>query len=463
MTLSPRARRLLAATIVAAGWWVPAVLAQDLEPAIGTDPPPDAPAVAAKVEVAPTTDDHAIGARLLRILNATGWYENPGVRVDEGVVFLTGISGTERQREWAGALATNTEGVVAVVNSIETSGALVWDLSPAWAELRQLGARLIRNSPLIAVGLLLLVASWMAAMGAARGSSAILHRRVKNPLLRQVAARAIAVPVFLLGLYLVLKMSGLTRLAVTVLGGTGLIGLIIGFAFRDIAENFLASILLSVQRPFATGDLIEIAGFRGFVQSVNTRSTLLMTVEGNHVQIPNATIYKETITNFTANPNTRFDFTVGIGYEDSISNAQAIALSVLHGHPGVVDDPEPLVLVEALGASTVNLRVYFWVDIARFGQLKVRSAVIRLVKRAFDEANISMPDEAREIVFPSGVPVHMIPQGETPTPHADPPCPDEATTAASSGEGDLGSEAEEVEKQARSSRVPEAGRNLLDS
>src|SRR5690606_37970753 len=135
-----------------------------------------------------------------------------------------------------------------------------------------------------------------------------------------------------LGLYLVLKVSGLTRLAVTVLGGTGLMGLVLGFAFRDIAENFLASILISMQNPFASGDLIEVAGHTGFVQSVNTRSTLLITLEGNHVQIPNATIYKETITNFTAIPNARFDFLVGIGYDDSLTLAQSVALQVLLDH-----------------------------------------------------------------------------------------------------------------------------------
>src|SRR5690606_33959061 len=130
-----------------------------------------------------------------------------------------------------------------------------------------------------------------------------------------------------------------------------------------------------------------------------------MTREGNHVQIPNATIYKETITNFTANPSERFDFAVGIGYEDSITHAQAVALTVLREHAAVLDEPEPMVLAEALGPSTVSLRVYFWVDIETHSGLKVRSSVIRLTKRAFDEAGISMPDEAREVVFPQGVPI----------------------------------------------------------
>ena len=142
----------------------------------------------------------------------------------------------------------------------------------------------------LVLALVLLAITWLVAGWAARASQALLGRHVQSKLLRDVAARTIAVPVFLIGLYLVLRVSGLTGLTVTVIGSTGLLGLVLGFAFRDIAENFLASILISMNRPFATGDRIEVAGYDGFVQSVNTRSTLLMTLDGNHVQIPNAAI-----------------------------------------------------------------------------------------------------------------------------------------------------------------------------
>jgi small-conductance mechanosensitive channel len=278
----------------------------------------------------------------------------------------------------------------------------------------------------------------------------------------------VAALVFTLGLYVVLKVSGLTRLAVSLLGGAGLFGLVIGFAFRDIAENFLASMLIGLQHPFASGDLIEVAGHKGFVQSVNTRSTLLMTLEGNHVQIPNATIYKGTITNFTANPFARFDFVVGIGYDDSISGAQQVAMRVLQDHPAILHDPEPLVLVDTLGASTVNLRVYFWMDVLKHSPLKVQSAIIRLTKGAFDAAGVSMPDEAREVVFPAGVPVRMVTDAEAPDPGlVAAPTPAEGPPAGASvepaqeAEGDLGSEAADIGRQAQNARSPEGGPDLL--
>lgn len=314
------------------------------------------------------------------------------------------------------------------------------------------------------MGLLIVAATWLLMLWISRSTMALLQQRLENHLLRRVAAKAAAVPVLLVGFYIALRVAGLTGLAVTVLGGTGLIGLVIGFAFRDIAENFLASLMISIQSPFAHGDRIAVAGHEGFVQSVNTRSTLLMTLEGNHVQIPNATIYKETIINYTANPNTRFDFTVGIGYDDTIEEAQSIARSVLADQVGLVDDPEPWVLVEALGASTVNLRIYFWVDTGHFNGLKVRSAVIRRVKQAFDGAGISMPDEAREVVFPGGVPVRMIEEkGEIAADDGAKQVRLAPPAGGRPGEGDLASEAADIAQQAQRARNPEGGPNLLQS
>ncbi|MEZ6148199.1 MAG: mechanosensitive ion channel family protein [Planctomycetaceae bacterium] len=423
------------------------------------------------VDVDPLAEDAAIANRLTAILNATEWFHEPEVRVEEGVVFLTGRTTRPESKEWAGQLSKNTQDVVAVVNRIRVVEGPWWDLTPAWNELRTLGRDAVLGMPLFIVGLVLLLFTWYAARLSVSVAHRVFESRMDNRLLRQVAARAVAIPVFLLGLYLVLRISGLTQMAATVVGGTGLIGLVIGIAFRDIAENFLASILISTQRPFAIGDLIKIEDQKGFVQSVTTRGTLLMTLDGNHVQIPNATVYKATIQNFTANPKIRQDFTVGVGYDDSLAAAQETALSVLREHPTVLDDPEPWVLVEQLGAATVNLRVYFWIDGNKHSVLKVRSAIVRQVKGAFDQAGISMPDEAREVIFPNDVPVRMLsydtacgiglPRSTTgPPEHVSRKAEtDEVSTPA---EGGLASEADEIREQARQSRTPDEGSNLLE-
>jgi small-conductance mechanosensitive channel len=275
----------------------------------------------------------------------------------------------------------------------------------------------------------------------------------------------VGVLIFLLGLYLVLRIAGLTRLALTLLGGTGLLGLVIGIAFSDITENVLASILLSVQRPFRVGDLVDIAGVVGYVQQLNVRTTVLMALSGNHVQIPNATVYKSIIRNYTSNPNRREDFTIGIGYEVGILDAQTVALQVLAAHPAILQEPEPWVLVDSLGPTTVNLRIYFWLDGSHHSWLKVKSSVIRLVKRAFQEQGISMPDEAREVILPQGVAVHLVdgPPHDAGTSRERSPAAQEPHVIATPAEGGLQTEAEQLEAQARQARQPEAGENLLQA
>ena len=237
-----------------------------------------------------------------------------------------------------------------------------WSLAPLYKEIEALIADSMAMLPLLSLALLVMLVTVVACRLITTWSERFFRSRFESALLSRLAARVVSVPLLVLGCYLVFRILGLSQLAATVVGGTGLIGIILGIAFRNITENSLASVLISLQRPFRIGDLVKILDYTGFIQSVTSRGTVLMTLEGNHVQIPNSTVYKEVITNYSANPNIRLDFTVGIGYEDSISQAQEIAMEVLHQHPIVLDTPEPLVLAENLGAATVNLRIYFWLN-----------------------------------------------------------------------------------------------------
>lgn len=419
----------------------------------------------AKVDVQPTARDTEIRQRLERILQATRWFNDPQVRVEEGVVFLSGSTASKEFKQWASDLAQRTQDVVAVVNQLTVIVPSAWDLRPAIAGVRAFWQDTLYSLPFFASGLLILLLAWGVARLVSRGLRRVSEPYLTVPLLQEMVARTVGILVFMLGLYLVLRVTGLTRLALTMLGGTGLIGLVIGIAFRDITENVLASILLSVQHPFRTGDLVDIAGVVGYVQQLNVRTTLLMALSGHHVEIPNATVYKSIIRNYTSNPNRREDFIIGIGYDVVVLDAQTVASQVLAEHPAVLKDPEPWVLVDSLGSTTVNLRLYFWLDGGRYSWLKVKSSVIRLVKRAFQDHGISMPDEAREVLFPQGIAVQWV-EGQQQQDNAartSPATAREPHVIATPSEGGLQTEAEQLEAQARQARTPEAGQNLLNS
>lgn len=419
-----------------------------------------------EISVTPDARDTEIAKRLQRILDASGWFNPVTVSVREGLVFLDGQTETDERKEWARQLALRTQDVVAVVNRVEVKPQVSWDLTPTWREVVHLSDQAQRFAPIAVVSLTILLVFWFLSRGVAALSRRLLRQRIPSPLLLQIVARTLAIPVFLIGLYLVLQVAGLTRLAVTVIGGTGLIGIVIGLAFREIAENALASLLLSVRNPFRTGDWIQVSGFQGIVQNLNMRTTVLLTLDGNHVQIPNALVFSSIITNFSSNPGRRAEFSVGIGYDASVMKAQDIIIAALRAHPAVLDDPEPAALVDELGPSTVNLRVQFWFDGRTYSIFKVRSALMRQVKRALQDAGVPMPDAAREVIFPKGLEVHGD-AAHAPETRAVPTSSSAAgsgdTVVATSGEGDLVSEEPELKRQAAGAELPDAGENLLVS
>ena len=263
-TLSLRCHRLILCAALLCVGWAPALAAPPGAAAAASAPAAggereereELSAAPQTVDVTPVAHDQEIRERLQSVLVATGWFVEPQVRVDQGVVFLSGRTGSEELRKWAGDLARKTEGVVAVANRMVVPEPSVWDLEPAWSGLAALWRDFVRSLPFFLVGLAILALSALAGMMATRAARTFLELRIEARLLRTVVAGALGALVFLIGTYIVLRVSGLTQLALTVVGGTGLVGLAVGIAFRDITENFLASIFLSMQRPFETGDLI---------------------------------------------------------------------------------------------------------------------------------------------------------------------------------------------------------------
>jgi len=425
---------------------------------------PSAPP-AAEVAVQPKSRDADIARRIQNILEATEWYRAPAVRADDGVVFLDGATDSVERRKWAADLAQKTEDVTAVVNRIEVERPVAWAFDPALRELANLGRAALGALPLMLLAVVVLPLAWMLSRLFGRLARRLFALRVDSPLLLDVLAAAVAAPVFLLGLYVVLQVAGLTGLAFSVLGGAGVIGIVVGFAFRDIGENFLASLLLSVRRPFRAGDLVRVADQTGFVQSLNARSTLLLSPEGNHIQIPNATVFKNVIVNFSTAPVRRETFRIGIGYDASITGAQAIVLAAVESHQATLADPAPLVLVQDLGSSAVVLEVQYWFDGQAFSQARVRSAVLRLAKKALVDAGVSMPDDAREVIFPEGLPIRRWSRDEAAASVATPaPAAVESAAAATESEGDLSNERAEIEANAADAdaEAQELGANLLD-
>lgn len=393
----------------------PRVTAQSTSrPADTEDLPAPTPAEGT-VEVHEQARDADIEVRIRSILDTTELFDDLDVRVRNGVVFLDGTARSNEDKKWASELVRRTRFVVAVVNDLGVEDPMrpLWDFSEATDTIESMSRAVVRSLPLVVIGLVILVLTIFGSKIASRVAENLLRRRISNVLVRSVVVKIIVLVVILAGVYVFLRISGLTRLAVTVLGGTGVLGLILGFAFRDIAENFLASLLISVERPFRIGDTIEVADHVGIVRRVTTRGTLLIDFDGNHILISNSTVFKSTLVNYSINPKMRVRFQVGIGYDSDVPEARRIALEVMQKHSAVLNDPEPLVLLENLGGASIVLELAFWINAQEHSKLKVRSSVMRQVVAALDAAGVSLPDEDREVVFANPLEVQMRRKSES--------------------------------------------------
>ena len=179
--------------------------------------------------------------------------------------------------------------------------------------------------------------------------------------------------------------------------GLGLSSVAIGFAFKDILQNFIAGLFLLWRQPFKVGDEIVAGNYSGRVEEITARSTRIHTYGGERAVIPNADVYTQAVLVRTAFGKRRAKFTVGIGYPDSIEEARETIMGVLKGIDGLHDDPGPWVYVSELAGSSVNLTVYFWTDDAQKELLRVSDRVATGIKLALDKAGIDMPFPTRVV------------------------------------------------------------------
>jgi len=181
--------------------------------------------------------------------------------------------------------------------------------------------------------------------------------------------------------------------------GLGVSSVAIGFAFKDILQNWLAGLLILIRQPFEIGDQIEVNGYEGTVAQIETRATIIKTYDGQRAVIPNSDIYTNALLVKTGNDIRRSQYDIGIGYADDIDEACEIIKQEIIKIDGVEADPEPEVYAWDLAASWVTLRARWWTDSKRGNVVKQRSDIIRAVKHALDEAAIDMPYDTRVHLF----------------------------------------------------------------
>ena len=261
----------------------------------------------------------------------------------------------------------------------------------AWLTTEGLG--LVRNLMVFA---LVVLAGMIVSKILRKTVDAAFERSVKldpSPLLRKFAVNVTGKATMLMAVIIALGNLGIDTSAL--IAGIGVSGLVLGFALKDTLSNFASGLMILLYRPFDIGHFIELGSQTGVVKDLTLVSTVLTTPDNKQVNLPNSGVWGNPLTNFSATGTRRVDLVIGVAYDADIDETTEVLMGVLRDHELVMDDPEPVVRMRELNASSLDFNVRGWVQTSDYWT--VHAELLREIKYRLDAAEIGIPFPQREI------------------------------------------------------------------
>lgn len=335
-------------------------------------------AAGATVPAAPAPAPAPVAESAEAVLAQVPGLEHVAARRFGKVLILEGSVAREADKELAGKIA-QANGDMAVVNHIALSTGVFERIVPTLRASAQKLVRLVGAMPLLLVAGGVIWAFWRAGRWLARRE--VVGRAARgNPFVGELVRQAVRVAAVIAGVLFALEILDATTFAAALLGSAGVAGIALGFAFRDLLENYIAGILLSLRRPFAPDDSVSIDVHQGIVVGMNSRATILMTYDGNQLSLPNAFVFKAVLVNYTSNGKRRFEFSVAIEPRADLAAVMREGLQAVRETADVLAQPAPFVQVAGIARDEVRVQFFGWVD-QRSGDFgRARSEAQRAVR-----------------------------------------------------------------------------------
>ncbi|WP_460312083.1 mechanosensitive ion channel family protein [Aliiglaciecola aliphaticivorans] len=258
----------------------------------------------------------------------------------------------------------------------------------------------VKHLPNFVVAILLAILFGIIAKFVGRGVRNVLRRTLESKQIADLLASIIKALVLVAGLFIALDFLGLTGTVTSLLAGAGIVGLALGFAFQDMAENLIAGIAMGIRKPFQIGDVIEADKVFGTVQTINLRNTLVETFFGQIEVIPNKILFRNILTNYSSTGRRRIEVPVGISYGDDPEQAAEKLVEVINQCDFVINKEDTAVFAEGFGASSVDLLVWFWIKYpGQKGFMQARHEAVVKIKKALEDADILIPFPIRTLDF----------------------------------------------------------------
>lgn len=274
------------------------------------------------------------------------------------------------------------------------------EISQAWNQIQDMINNFIALLPNLVLGFIVFILFFLIGRVVKRVVRRLTRNRRQARNLGLVLGRLAQGIIILVGLFVALSIVIPTFQAGDLVQLLGISGVAIGFAFRDILQNFLAGILILLTEPFQINDQIIFKEFEGTVENIETRATTIRTYDGRRIVIPNAELFTNSVLVNTAFENRRLEYDIGIGYGDDIEQAKQLILEAIYSTEGVLTDPAPDALVVDLAGSTVNIRARWWIQPPRRSDaLNSRDKVLMAIKNQLTANGIDLPFPTQQILF----------------------------------------------------------------
>ncbi len=254
--------------------------------------------------------------------------------------------------------------------------------------------------PNLVVALFVLILFYVLGKLARKAVGKLLSKVTDNKTVTNLLETIIGILIIGIGVFIALSVLQLDGAVTSLLAGAGIIGLALGFAFQDIASNFISGVILSIRHPFGIGDIIETNDFYGTVVKLNLRNTIIRTVTGQIVYMPNKKVFENPLQNYTTTGLRRVDLACGVSYGDDLEKAKDIAIKAIDNVENVLSDKGIEFYYDEYGDSSINFKVRFWVNFATNPDFwQARSEAIIALTKAFDENDIMIPFPIRTLDF----------------------------------------------------------------
>lgn len=274
------------------------------------------------------------------------------------------------------------------------------DFSIAWQKIVQMGHDFMALLPNLLIGLVVFVGFIFIARGVQSLVERVVANRGQSQSLKLLLSRLSYVATLILGILVTVTIMVPSFTPASLLSALGVGGVAIGFAFKDIFQNFLAGILLLITEPFKINDQIKYKDFEGTVETIQTRATTIKTYDGRRVVIPNAELFINSVTVNTAYDKRRLQYDIGIGYSDDIAQARQLMLDAMRSVEGVLADPAPEALVVDLAGSSVNIRARWWINPPRRADIMdAQDRVLEAIKNTLTAHGIDLPFPTQQILL----------------------------------------------------------------